>query len=333
MRLKERTYRWMVDVALTAVVWIILLSCYFVAVPPEKGFICSDPHINYPYRPSTVGTAVLVSSTMIISMLLITITEIFLWAPMKRDKKLLGIRLGRNLLTFMWGYAVVFDVVFVAKYSMGALRPNFIDVCQPKYITTSGNCSNIVGQMRYVEPDIDFICTNPDKRAISDARQSFPSGHAAAGAFCAAFLSIYAQFKWRVDWTMILVPFLQMTLACLALYNAVLRVTDNKHYQIDIWAGALIGSLVAILTAYRLFSFKEDVDVPERVYQNGVNHNHINHVSVPQSPTRHNNIPSAPDCQYPQEEHGDNEHLDQDHARTDLVSAETKFNSQAFHNV
>ena len=50
---------------------------------------------------------------------------------------------------------------FSGKYSIGRLRPHFIDVCKPDF--TKINCSNHA----YVE---DFVCQGDDEHAIKEAR-------------------------------------------------------------------------------------------------------------------------------------------------------------------
>lgn len=82
----------------------------------------------------------------------------------------------------------------IAKYSIGRLRPHFIDVCQPVYkgmIFSLDNPQDCVKyQFQYIT---DFEC-NPnnkfDDHTKKDARLSFMSGHSSFAAYCLIYLVV-----------------------------------------------------------------------------------------------------------------------------------------------
>jgi len=83
----------------------------------------------------------------------------------------------------------------IAKYSIGRLRPHFIDVCQPSYkgtifrLDNPQECAKPANELLYIT---DFECSNPDfddyrKR---DARLSFMSGHSSFASYCLIYLMV-----------------------------------------------------------------------------------------------------------------------------------------------
>ncbi|CAH1773012.1 unnamed protein product [Owenia fusiformis] len=235
------TCGWMVDILFVLIAYASLACLVFFTKPPEKGFMCSDTSIHYPYIHETVSIITLLATTIAIPSLLIIVTEVSLCVRYRYKKRLMGTELRKGLLTFLWGFAATACIVYIIKMSLGSLRPHFIQLCQPKYFTSTGNCTGT-----YMRLNIDYVCTNNNTRAVWSARQSFPSGHAALGAFSAAFLFVYAKYKWSINKTVILVPFVQMLLVAAALHNAVLRIVEHQHRHIDVWAGSLIGVCIGI---------------------------------------------------------------------------------------
>lgn len=65
--------------------------------------------------------------------------------------------------TFLFGAAMSQSLTDIAKYSIGRLRPHFLDVCKPDWKPI--NCS--LGQ--YIE---DFVCSG-DPRMVNEGRWVF----------------------------------------------------------------------------------------------------------------------------------------------------------------
>ena len=96
----------------------------------------------------------------------------------------------------------------IAKYSIGRLRPHFIDVCRPLWRGTVFTLENPIvcsdnNHFRYIT---DFECTSdyPESKK-RDGRLSFMSGHSSFAAFCLVYLvvspqkSLKIEFNWLFD--------------------------------------------------------------------------------------------------------------------------------------
>lgn len=68
--------------------------------------------------------------------------------------------------TMLFGAAVCQSVTDICKYSIGRLRPHFLDVCQPN-ISASMCDSRVAGLYVYVD---NFTCTLPEDHKQLDAR-------------------------------------------------------------------------------------------------------------------------------------------------------------------
>uniref|UniRef100_S4RKE9 Phosphatidic acid phosphatase type 2/haloperoxidase domain-containing protein n=1 Tax=Petromyzon marinus TaxID=7757 RepID=S4RKE9_PETMA len=87
--------------------------------------------------------------------------------------------LYRTLGAFLFGCAVNQSLTDVAKFSVGRLRPHFLDVCKPDRALY--NCSE--GYITRV------VCTG-DPAVIAEARKSFFSGHASFAMYSMVFLAV-----------------------------------------------------------------------------------------------------------------------------------------------
>lgn len=72
----------------------------------------------------------------------------------------------------MWLYQL-------CKYSVGRLRPHFLDVCQPDTTDCVANT--------YVDT---YVCLGTDAKKLKDARLSFFSGHCATSFYYATFIIV-----------------------------------------------------------------------------------------------------------------------------------------------
>jgi len=68
--------------------------------------------------------------------------------------------------TFLFGAAVNQSVVDICKYTIGRLRPHFLDVCRPN-ISASLCDSHTPGIYVYVD---NFTCTMPEDKKLLDSR-------------------------------------------------------------------------------------------------------------------------------------------------------------------
>ncbi|KAG8949593.1 hypothetical protein FRC00_008067 [Tulasnella sp. 408] len=137
--------------------------------------------------------------------------------------------------------AAVFQVFL--KWLIGGFRPHFLDVCKPN---VQGPGAGTGFQQIYYTRE---VCTG-DEKEINDSLESFPSGHstAAFAGFVYLFLYFFAQLKINSDhrpayWKIVLTiaPLLGATLIAGAL------TIDKFHHWYDTFAGAVIGTLCAVI--------------------------------------------------------------------------------------
>ncbi|CAG7817757.1 unnamed protein product, partial [Allacma fusca] len=148
----------------------------------------------------------------------------------------------RSFVDFLFGCVCSQLITDVGKYTIGRLRPNFIDVCRPNIDLR--NCSQY--GRTYMT---NYVCTNSDTDA-SESRVSFPSGHSSFSAYTMLYIAIFIQVKVQVGRKTTLRLFkhgFQLAVILLSYFTALSRVMDNKHHWSDVLAGALIGSITAAI--------------------------------------------------------------------------------------
>ncbi|CAJ1070769.1 phospholipid phosphatase 1 isoform X2 [Xyrichtys novacula] len=166
--------------------------------------------------------------------------------------------------TFLFGAAMSQSLTDIAKYSIGRLRPHFLDVCKPDWKQI--NCS--LGE--YIE---DFTCTG-DARMSNEGRLSFYSGHSSFSMYCMLFLALYLQARLQTDWARLLRPTIQFFLIAASVYTGLSRVSDYKHHWSDVLAGLLQGALMALLVVFFVSDFfkprvapRQEPDIPHTTLQ------------------------------------------------------------------
>lgn len=73
--------------------------------------------------------------------------------------------LYQSLVAYAFGVVVNQAATDILKYTLGRLRPHFLDVCQPNW--NSLNCTGPLGIMRYVTED---MCSTVNSHLLKDAR-------------------------------------------------------------------------------------------------------------------------------------------------------------------
>lgn len=127
------------------------------------------------------------------------------------------------------------------KNSYGRPRPDFLSRCfgndKEKWPTIDAN----------MIPDIP-ICTNNNltTKQILDGRKSFPSGHTSLSFAVYGFLGLFlyrklSQIKNSGSLRIVAPCFSVMTAA----YIGITRTQDYRHFISDVYAGAILGSVVA----------------------------------------------------------------------------------------
>ncbi|XP_051906821.1 phospholipid phosphatase 1 isoform X1 [Hippocampus zosterae] len=231
--------------------------------PYQRGFFCNDDSIKYPFHHSTVTSTVLYTVGFSLPISCMIFGEcLCVYLKRLHSKSSYGsyvARIYKAVGTFLFGAAMSQSLTDIAKYSIGRLRPHFLDVCRPDF--KGGNCSMGV----YIE---DFACTgNPTM--VNEGRLSFYSGHSSFSMYCMLFLALYLQARMHAEWARLLRPTIQFFLIAASVYTGLSRVSDYKHHWSDVLTGLLQGALMAILVVFFVSDFfkqpleaRKEADIP-----------------------------------------------------------------------
>ncbi|XP_051892871.1 phospholipid phosphatase 1 isoform X1 [Pristis pectinata] len=217
--------------------------------PYQRGFYCDDETIKYPFRNSTITSTVLysVGFTLPISAIIIGELASVHWNHLYSNSFIRNSYIAtvyKAIGTFLFGAAASQSLTDIAKYSIGRLRPHFLDVCQPDWAKFNCNVGYIT----------DFTCLG-DKRMANEARLSFFSGHSSFSMYCMMFLALYLQARMVGDWSRLLRPTLQFGLIASSVYVGLSRVSDYKHHWSDVLTGLIEGAIAAILVVVFVSDF------------------------------------------------------------------------------
>nr|XP_005887442.1 PREDICTED: lipid phosphate phosphohydrolase 1 isoform X1 [Bos mutus] len=217
--------------------------------PFQRGFFCKDNSIQYPYHEGTITTTVLSTvglglpiSSMIVGETLSVYFSLLHSNSFIRNNYIATIY--KAIGTFLFGAAASQSLTDIAKYSIGRLRPHFLDVCDPDW--SKVNCSD-----GYIE---NYICRG-NAQKVKEGRLSFYSGHSSFSMYCMMFVALYLQARMKGDWARLLRPTLQFGLVAASIYVGLSRVSDYKHHWSDVLTGLIQGALVAILVAVYVSDF------------------------------------------------------------------------------
>ncbi|XP_023679153.2 phospholipid phosphatase 1 isoform X1 [Paramormyrops kingsleyae] len=248
--------------------------------PYQRGFFCNDESINYPFHSSTITSTVLYTVGFTLPICSMIIGEC-LSVYFKRIKSKSSFNnsymacIYKAVGPFLFGAAMSHSLTDIAKYSIGRLRPHFLDVCKPVWSQIDCNSGN------YIE---NFTCTG-DMENVNQGRLSFYSGHSSFSMYCMLFLALYVQARLQTEWARLLRPTIQFFLIAAAVYVGLSRVSDYKHHWSDVLVGLLQGALMAILVVVFVSDFFKKSVEPERDEE-------ITHSSLQESPTHGNHYGS-----------------------------------------
>ncbi|KAM7344606.1 wunen isoform 2-T2 [Cochliomyia hominivorax] len=257
-------YRVGLDVFILLCAGFPILCFYLWGDSYKRGFFCDDESLKHPFKESTVKSWMLYIIGLVLPIGVIIIVEII---QSKNQERITNGNSNARRYVFMdyeipdwmvecykkigifgFGAAVSQLTTDIAKYSIGRLRPHFIEVCQP-ILGDGTTCSDERNWGKYI---IDFTCGNPyaTKRMLKEARLSFPSGHSSFTFYTMVYLALYLQSRMTWHGSKLLRHFLQFALIMIAWYTALSRVSDYKHHWSDVLAGSAIGALVAVVVSY-----------------------------------------------------------------------------------
>ncbi|XP_071400481.1 phospholipid phosphatase 1 isoform X3 [Centroberyx affinis] len=252
--------------------------------PFRRGFFCNDDSIKYPLKEDTISYQLLGGIMIPVTVLTVSASMIFgecLSVYLKRIKSKSSFSnsyiacVYKAIGTFLFGAAMSQSLTDIAKYSIGRLRPHFLDVCKPDWSLI--NCT----AGGYIE---DFTC-NGDKRLVNEGRLSFYSGHSSFSMYCMLFLALYLQARLQAEWARLLRPTIQFFLIAASVYTGLSRVSDYKHHWSDVLTGLLQGALMAILVVFFVSDFFKKRVEPQKEVE-------IPHTTLQETPTNGNHFDS-----------------------------------------
>ncbi|KAL6096726.1 plpp1 [Pungitius sinensis] len=263
---------------------LVLVGLPFAILTPRhspfrRGFFCNDDSIKYPLKEDTISYQLLGGVMIPVTILSMIIGEC-LSVHLKRIKSKSSFgsyasSVYKAVGAFVFGAAMSQSLTDIAKYSIGRLRPHFLDVCKPDWKAI--NCS----AGAYVE---DIACTG-DPDLVNEARLSFYSGHSSFSMYCMLFLALYLQARLQADWARLLRPTIQFFLIAATVYTGLSRVSDYKHHWSDVLTGLLQGALMAILVVFCVSDFFKPRVVP-------LKDEDIPHTTLQETPTNGNHFES-----------------------------------------
>lgn len=175
------------DFFLVVLLCIGLLLFSQVGKPYQRGFFCNDESIQKPYKDSTISTALAAAVGFSLVLVVIVLTEIYSHHQKEENEvseepelKFGGLRIPKVIIEIvcvicicLYGAALNQFITDVGKYSLGRLRPHFLDVCKPNW--SKFNCTDVRGNYLFITDDVCTVAKGTKK--AKESRLSFPSGH------------------------------------------------------------------------------------------------------------------------------------------------------------
>ncbi|KAG5675412.1 hypothetical protein PVAND_005320 [Polypedilum vanderplanki] len=253
-----------VDFVLLAIPGLIALILNLFVTPFQRNFFCNDLSIMYPYKPDTITTLQLALVGVIVSVVFVFIVELIhkfnnSYKYDDDDDKESKILYKWNISPFiqnlyqyigllLFGISINQFITDGTKFVVGRLRPHFMDVCRP-VLSNGLTCKDLDNWNTYIS---DYTCTNQDVSdwTLTNARISFPSGHASFSFYCSFFCAFYIQSRMKFGGSKLLKHFIQLVFVTAALYTGLSRITDYKHHPTDVIAGSILGILIAFVVCF-----------------------------------------------------------------------------------
>lgn len=113
--------------------------------PFQRGLFCNDVSIKYPYKEDTIPYALLGGIIIPFSIIVMIVGEaLSVYCNLLHSNSFIRnnyvATIYKAVGTFLFGAAASQSLTDIAKYSIGRLRPHFLDVCDPDW--TKINCSD-----------------------------------------------------------------------------------------------------------------------------------------------------------------------------------------------
>jgi len=244
------------DLLILALLGLFFLYNKLGATPNARGFFCDDTSIGYPYKPNLVSWVTCALVAALLPLMVIGFVEALkIFCAEKQNNNLfMSLIKSFPIYAFPFCAGAVFEHMFVeiAKFQIGRLRPNFISVCHPlfEFGNATVNCQNVTKFPGAVHDYVTkYKCMRSNYR---ESQLSFPSGHTALITYAMVYLAAYLQVALPKPGPsfMLVRPIVQTGALAIAWFVSLSRISDNKHHWSDVLAGAIIGSLAAVVTLY-----------------------------------------------------------------------------------
>lgn len=262
------------DFIIVCLIGIPILLIYLIGEPYRRGFFCDDLSIKLPFHESTVSNPALYLIGILIPTVIIIITET-VQAKFNTERPPKIIKIGnwnvpawlsnsyQQIGYFAFGAACSQLTTDVAKYTIGRLRPHFIDVCQP--IINGGDCSNPANMGRYIE---EYACSGTASDfMMRETRLSFPSGHSSFSAYTLIYTALFLHARMTCSRLNLFKCLIQFGLILLVWFIGLSRIPDNKHHWSDVLVGFTIGVFCAMIVASFVSKFFKTKNVKEGAYE------------------------------------------------------------------
>ncbi|KAI1278011.1 putative phosphatidate phosphatase [Halotydeus destructor] len=219
---------------------VVLIALYSQVKPVKRGYWCNDHTIQCPLKPATVGNYTLFVIAAVFPLISSHVIAQGFGQRFWTSKYWAGF--GGKSFQFALGYMLVVITTGVAKFSVGRLRPNFMEYCVPR---TSDNATSCPSE-DYI---VDYECTNPNimVQRAHDYACSFFSGHAACSAYGMVFLVLTLQRTMKSSELIAFRVTLQVAALTVACYVGCTRVSDNFHHWDDVTVGLGVGAILAAM--------------------------------------------------------------------------------------
>ncbi|XP_053770825.1 phospholipid phosphatase 1 isoform X1 [Desmodus rotundus] len=217
--------------------------------PFQRGFFCNDNSIQYPFHDGTITSTVLAVVGLGLPIFSMVVGEtLSVYSNLLHSNSFIRnnyvATIYKAVGTFLFGAAASQSLTDIAKYSIGRLRPHFLDVCDPDW--SKINCTD-----GYIE---NYVCRG-NAQKVKEGRLSFYSGHSSFSMYSLLFVALYLQARMKADWARLLRPTLQFGLVATSVYVGLSRVSDYKHHWSDVLTGLAQGALVAVLVVVYVSDF------------------------------------------------------------------------------
>ena len=234
---------------------VIVSSIYHPVLLPrtrQRPYNINDPRISNPYLTESVSSGGLVAIIVVVAVFVAVCGAIggpgsIGFGRMHWKRRILA------LLASVCVTAGFLDVLTISlKVGVAALRPDFLDRCQPDPMTSE--------------------CTNTDIIVVAEGRVSFPSGHSSWSMYSCMLLSLFLEqlvvssyhaFKQRGRKNValsvaIIGSLLSIGVLAPGIVIAASRVTDNRHFVRDVVVGGVFGVVGACgcYLIYRIYSIQ-----------------------------------------------------------------------------